>query len=67
MTEIQIVKAWNGKWHLYEKDLEIIPAVVPDGTWYTRIAKPERLMVLTGCGLHVYQRKRIMEVQSGSW
>src|ERR1041385_312252 len=54
---ITLVKAWNGKVHIFEKRAGTSPAV-PIGP-YNSVAKPERDVALTGCGNRVMIKKMI--------
>lgn len=52
---VHVVRAWNGKWHLYAGDRGIAPAE-PVGD-YNRVAKPEREKAVTMCGENIYVRQ----------
>ena len=55
----EVVRAWNGKWHIWEADLGVSPAE-PVGS-YNSVAKPERVDALTVCGEQIYVRERRSE------
>ena len=54
------VRAWNGKWHILER-VTGTHLAEPVGTW-NRVAKPERTMVLTNCGLQAFSREIVDEL-----
>lgn len=60
MTTTPIIKAWNGKWHIFETSLGWVPAE-PVGN-YNRVAKPKRLKVLTRCGLTILAKSELQDV-----